>query len=83
MSRFNSAAYDKLFPRPEHTDPAPETVVDTFTPTTKKLEGQDPDVSDPDPEPALVDPEGNKVVIQDNPDPVVTDPGAAETNNEE
>lgn len=42
MSRFNSEAYDKLFPR--EADPIPvETVVSTFTPTTDKLEGTDPD----------------------------------------
>lgn len=42
MSRFNSEAYDRLFPR--EVDPMPvETVVSTFTPTTDKLEGKDPD----------------------------------------
>lgn len=40
MSRFNSSAYDKLFPRePEPAQPV-ETAVETFTPTKDKLEGQ-------------------------------------------
>ena len=37
MSRFDGAAYDKLFPRVEDI-PKPETVVPTFTPTTDKIE---------------------------------------------
>ena len=65
MSRFNSTAYDKLFPRVE--DPAPvETVVSTFTPTTDKLEGKDPDQDKilevpaaPDPAPAPEDEGGD------------------------
>ena len=42
MSRFNSAAYDKLFPR----EPEPvhvESAVENFTPTKNKVEGKDPD----------------------------------------
>lgn len=81
--RFNSAAYDKLFPRPVQTDPAPETVVGTFTPTTDKLEGIDPDGGDPSPDKALTDQEGNTVIIQDNPDPIVTDSVDAAENTTE
>ena len=36
MSRFNSEAYDKLFPRPEVTPPVVETAVEGFTPSSKK-----------------------------------------------
>ena len=43
MSRFNSVAYDKLFPRETETAPAPETVVDTFTPSSDLEHGDDPD----------------------------------------
>ena len=42
MSRFNSEAYDKLFPR----EPEPvhiESAVENFTPTKNKVEGNDPD----------------------------------------
>lgn len=79
MSRFNSAAYDKLFPRSVETGPAPETVVPSFTPTTKKLEGTDPDVSDPEPEQDMLkDEEGSAVIIQDDPDPIITEPDAAD-----
>lgn len=53
MSRFDSAAYDKLFPQVEEV-PEPETVVPTFTPTKDKLEHPEhkpessvPDVDDP------------------------------------
>ena len=49
MSRFNSNAYDKLFPRASEPAPAPESAVDTFHPTKDKLEGKDPDVHDPEP----------------------------------
>lgn len=78
MSRFNSAAYDKLFPRPVETAPAPETVVSSFTPTKNKLEGTDPDVTDPVPDQTVLqDEEGNTVKIQDNPEPVISDPGDA------
>lgn len=53
--RFNSEAYDKLFPR--EADPAPkvETPVETFRPSQNK----DPDTpvpDDPDPVPAVDDP---------------------------
>lgn len=59
MSRFNSVAYDKLFPR----EPEPvhiESAVDNFTPTKNKVEGKDPDqVSPEDPKQDLIveDPE--------------------------
>ena len=59
MSRFNSEAYDKLFPR----EPEPvhiESAVDNFTPTKNKVEGKDPDqVSPEDPKQDLIieDPE--------------------------
>lgn len=58
MSRFNSEAYDKLFPRTPDPIPAPETAAEQFTPTKDKLEGKDPDKEDekdPDPSPAPVD----------------------------
>lgn len=59
MSRFNSEAYDKLFPR----EPEPvhvESAVDNFTPTKNKVEGKDPDqVAQEDPKQDLIieDPE--------------------------
>ena len=67
MSRFNSEAYDKLFPRTPDPVPAPETAVEKFTPTKDKLEGKDPDISeddtpgeqDPMPEDKEVDADGN------------------------
>ena len=37
MSKFNSDAYDKLFPRKEEVEHV-ETVVPTFTPTDDRLE---------------------------------------------
>lgn len=37
MSRFNSEAYDKLFPRKQEVETV-ETVTPTFTPTADKLE---------------------------------------------
>ena len=53
MSRFNSEAYDKLFPRTPDPVPAAETAVEGFTPTKDKIEGKDPDKTpEPDPEPA-------------------------------
>ena len=48
MSRFNSEAYDKLFPRTQDLVPAPETAAEKFTPTKDKLEGKDPDTSEED-----------------------------------
>ena len=67
MSRFNSEAYDKLFPRTPDPVPAPETAVEKFTPTKDKLEGKDPDTSeentpgeqDPIPEDKEVDVDGH------------------------
>lgn len=54
MSRFNSEAYDKLFPRVPDPVPAAETAVEKFTPTKDKLEGRDPDkVQEPDPTPEV------------------------------
>lgn len=48
MSRFNSEAYDKLYPRVLAPVKAPETAVPSFTPTQDILEGTDPD-STPEP----------------------------------
>lgn len=48
MARFNSDAYDKLFPRTTEA-PQVETAVPTFTPTKNKLEGKDPDQVADDP----------------------------------
>ena len=49
--RFNSEVYDKLYPRPDHIEPAPESVVSTFHPSKDLVEGKDPDVKDPEPIP--------------------------------
>ena len=69
MSRFNSEAYDKLFPRTPDPVPAPETAAEQFTPTKDKLEGKDPDKEDPDPTPALVDDSDSKdTEVDDNGD---------------
>ena len=38
MSRFNSKAYDKLFPRVKDPDPVPETAVETFRPSQEEVE---------------------------------------------
>lgn len=54
MSRFNFEAYDKLYPRQPEPAPGVETAVQGFTPTKDKLEGKQPDVQDPDPEPDKV-----------------------------
>lgn len=66
MSRFNSIVYDKLFPRVNDPDPAPESSVDTFRPSQEKKEDPAaeksvPDVIDPpaDPEPNGGDVHGN------------------------
>lgn len=66
MSRFNSTAYDKLFPRVTDPDPAPESSVDTFRPSQEKKEDPAaeksvPDVTDPttDPEPEGGVPDGH------------------------
>ena len=37
MSRFNSKAYDKLFPRVKDPDPVPETAVETFRPSQEEV----------------------------------------------
>ena len=62
MSRFDGAAYDKLFPRVEEVT-KPETVVHTFTPTTDRIENPEEvyevETSVPDAEP---DPVKNEVV---------------------
>lgn len=55
--RFNSEVYDKVYPRPVHTDPAPESVVSTFHPSKDLVEGKDPDVKDPEPIQVPADPE--------------------------
>ena len=55
MSRFNSEAYDKLFPRVTETTPAPETVVETFRPSQSKPAEVEKTVEAPEPAPA--DPE--------------------------
>lgn len=60
MSRFNYAAYDKLFPRQPEPAPEVETAVQGFTPTKNKMEGKVPDVQDPEPVP---DPEPAEPVI--------------------
>lgn len=36
MSRFNSEAYGKLYPRSKNPDPVPESAVDTFRPSQEK-----------------------------------------------
>lgn len=54
MSRFNFEAYDKLYPRQLEPAPNVETAAQGFTPTKNKLEGKQPDVQDPDPEPDKV-----------------------------
>ena len=64
MSRFNSTAYDKLFPRVNDPDPAPESSVDTFRPSQEKKEDPAaektvPDVMDPEPENLGGDPDGD------------------------
>lgn len=48
MSRFNSTAYDKLFPRVNDPDPAPESSVDTFRPSQEKKEDPAAEKSVPD-----------------------------------
>ena len=58
MARFNSDAYDKLFPRTTEA-PQVETAVPTFTPTKNKLEGKDPDQVADDP----ADPVKKDVII--------------------
>ena len=68
MSRFNSEAYDKLFPRSTDPDPVPESAVDTFRPSQEKLEDpapqakietvlpeMDPPAADPEPEGGVED----------------------------
>ena len=37
MSRFNSEAYDKVFPQVEDPTPTPESAVETFTPSQDKI----------------------------------------------
>ena len=38
MSRFNSEAYDRLYPRVEDPVPVQETAVETFRPSQEKVE---------------------------------------------
>ena len=66
--RFNSEAYDKLFPR--EADPAPkvETPVETFRPSQNSAPDR-PVLEDPDPAPA--------------PDPNPFVPGETEVNDDD
>lgn len=67
--RFNSEAYDKLFPR--EADPAPkvETPVETFRPSQNKVPDTPvPDDPEPAPEPAPYVPEEKEVVDDDGSD---------------
>ena len=61
MSRFNSEAYDKLYPRQPEQAPMVETAAQGFNPTKNKLEGKQPDVQDPDPEPNTMPEEQEEV----------------------
>lgn len=76
MSRFNSEAYDKLFPRVADPIPAPETAVEHFTPTKDKMEGRNPDhVDDPtDQAAAPEDPDVNGGVDDGYAEPSELDP---------
>ena len=70
MSRFNSAAYDKLFPHVEEVE-KPETVVPTFTPTTDKIEHPEKvevetTVPEVEPEEEQTDPVEKEVSIDGN-----------------
>lgn len=68
MSRFNSEAYDKLFPREADPAPAPETPVETFRPSQQKTPQAEKPVEDPAPsaeDPAPSVPE-DKEVNDDN-----------------
>ena len=38
MSRFNSEAYDKLFPRQDYQAPAPESAVEGFKPENNPVD---------------------------------------------
>lgn len=67
MSRFNSEAYDKLYPRVEDPVPVQETAVETFRPSQEKVEADPatpvkvetvlPEILDPEP----VVPEGGVI----------------------
>lgn len=69
MSRFNSEAYDRLFPRVEDPVPVQETAVDTFRPSQEKVEADPvapikvetvlPELLDPEPIPEGGDDDGN------------------------
>lgn len=76
MSRFNSEAYDKLFPRPEVKPPVVETAVEGFTPSTKK-EDVEQDTKDTvqKAEPILEpeQPDVSEVSEPEQPDPEVND----------
>ena len=64
--RFNSEAYDKLFPREADPAPAVETPVETFRPSQHKVPDTPvPDDPDPAPDPAPSVPEETEV-IDDN-----------------
>lgn len=45
MSRFNSEAYDKIFPRQDHQAPAPESAVEGFKPDNSPV---DPITAEPE-----------------------------------
>ena len=63
MSRFNSEAYDKLFPRTPDPVPAVETPVETFRPSQSKAEEKpvDPIPSEPSEDQVSVGPEEMEV----------------------
>lgn len=65
MSRFNSTAYDKLFPR-EPESVHVESAVENFTPTKNKVEGKDPDQIEAPEEP-------KKDLVVEDPSPEVTE----------
>lgn len=69
--RFNSEAYDKLFPRQKDPAPAVETPVETFRPSQNSGKAEKP-VEDPDPVPEDPDP------VPEDTDPVPEDPAEPE-----
>lgn len=67
--RFNSEAYDKLFPREADPAPAVETPVETFRPSQNKVPDTPvPDDSDPAPDPVPSVPEETEVIDDDGSD---------------
>lgn len=63
--RFNSEAYDKLFPREADPVPVVETPVETFRPSQNKVPDT-PVPDDPDPAPSV--PEETEVINDDGSD---------------